>query len=161
MSLIDSSNVSMPTENEALCGLPASQPNIRWWRLWFFLFTAVNQLLDEVLTIFGGQTIQGGFDFDEFDLGTPTNGSTITPNPTTCLKQKVTNNVAGFTIAATSQTGDLELRVVNGASAGTISFSGFDINWTGDALDTTSGHQFIIFIYGYPGKQAYLIKALQ
>lgn len=161
MSLIDSSNVSMPTEQEPVSTIPGSLPNIRWWRLWYFLFNAVRQLADEVLTIFGGQTIQGGFTIDEFDLGTPINGSTITPNPSTCLKQKVTNNVAGFTIAATAETGDLELRVVNGASAGTISFSGFDIQWTGDALTTVNGSQFVIFIYGFPSKRAYIIKALQ
>lgn len=103
----------------------------------------------------------GGVTFTEYDLGTPTNGSTVTPDPSDGLKQKLTNNVAGFTIAATAEIGDCEVRVTNGASAGTISFSGFDKQWSGDALTTTSGHQFIIFIYGFDGKQAYLIKALQ
>lgn len=103
----------------------------------------------------------GGLTITEYDIGTPTNGSTVTPNPSNALKQKLTNNVAGFTIAATSEIGDVELRVTNGASAGTISFSGFDKQWTGDSLTTTNGHQFVIFIYGFDGKQAYIIKALQ
>lgn len=103
----------------------------------------------------------GGVTFTEHDHGTPANGATITPNPSQGLKQLVTNNVAGFTVAATAEIGDLELRIVNGASAGTITFSGFEKKWTSDSLDTTNGHQFVAFIYGFSGKQAYIIKALQ
>jgi len=103
----------------------------------------------------------GGLSITPFDHGTPANGATITPDPSVCQKQTVTNNASGFTIAATSEVGDLELRVINGASAGNISFSGFDKQWTGDSLTTTNGHQFVIFIYGYGDKAAYLIKALQ
>jgi hypothetical protein len=106
-----------------------------------------------------GENATGGVTFTEYDHGTITSG-TITPNPATCLKQKVTNN-GTFTIAATGQIGDVELRVINAASAGSISFSGFDKQWSGDALTTTDTHQFVIFIYGFDGKQAYLIKALQ
>lgn len=115
----------------------------------------------DVLTTAANKTITAGFAATESDHGTPSNGATITPSPLSSPKQKVTNNVAGFTIAATSQIGDLELRVINGSSAGTISFSGFDVNWPGDPLTTTNGHQFVIFIFGFDGKQAYTIKKLQ
>lgn len=111
------------------------------------------------LTEGGGRTLSGGFVFAEYDLGTVSSG-TITPNPSNGLKQKLTNNGA-FTLAATSEIGDLELRVTNGASAGSITFSGFEKNWPGDALNTTNGNQFVIFIYGFDGRQAYTIKALQ
>lgn len=97
--------------------------------------------------------------FVEYDHGTVI-GGTIAPNPTSGLKQKVTNNGA-FTIQATAEIGNVELRVTNGASAGAITFAGFDKQWSGDALTTTNGHQFAIFIHGYDGKQAYLIRALQ
>lgn len=116
---------------------------------------------NRVLTVAGGRTLTGGFNEEEFDLGTPANGATITPNPLDGLKQKVTNNVAGFTIAATTQIGDCEVRITNGASAGTITFSGF-VQWTGDPLDAVNGNQFVAFIFGFGGgKRAYLIKKLQ
>lgn len=109
-----------------------------------------------------GQNISAGFTESEVDLGTPVNASTVTAEPLTGLKQKLTNNVAGFAIAPPPDIGDLELRVVNGATAGTITFPGFTKKFAGDALTTTNGDQFIVFIYGFGGgKSAYLIKALQ
>lgn len=102
----------------------------------------------------------GGVTFTAYVLGTPANGSTITPNPSNGLKQKLTNNVAGFTIAATAEIGDCEVHVTNGASAGTISFSGFK-QWSGDPLTTTNAHEFAILILGFGTKAAYSIKALQ
>lgn len=118
------------------------------------------------LTTAGGQTITGGFTWTPFVIAAPTNGSTVTPNPSDNLKQALANNVAGFTIAATAQVGDVELYITNGASAGTITFSGFTKQFTGDTLDTTNGHEFMIFIYGSKNtagtsKTAYLIKAMQ
>lgn len=100
----------------------------------------------------------GGVSYTEFSHGTA--GASITPNPSVCPKQYVVNNGA-FTIVATSEVGDVELRVENGSTPGAITFSGFNKNWTGDPLTVTGGHQFIIFIYGYSAKKAYLIKALQ
>jgi hypothetical protein len=106
-----------------------------------------------------GGDASGGVTFTPHDHGTVSSG-TITPNPSSGLKQVVTNDGA-FTIAATSEVGDVELRVVNASSAGAITFSGFDKQWVGDSLDTTDAHQFVVFVYGFSGKQAYLIKALQ
>jgi hypothetical protein len=94
------------------------------------------------------------------NLGTPGAGTTVTPNPSNGFKQQVTNNAA-FTIAATGQVGDVELLIVNGAAAGAVTFTGFDKQFVGDALDTVSGHQFVVLIYGFGTKKAYLIKALQ
>lgn len=116
----------------------------------------------DVLTVAGGQTVTGGFTEQEFDNGAPTNGSSITINPSNGLKQKITNNVAAFTIAATAETGDVELRIINGASAGTITFSGFTKKFTGDTIDATSAHQFVAFIYGWGAAGTdYIIKARQ
>lgn len=113
-----------------------------------------------VLTVIGGQTLTGGFTETPFDFGSVTSG-TITPNPSKCLKQKVTNNGA-FAIAATAEIGDVELLITNGASAGAISFSGFTKQFTGDALDTTNGHKFVVFIYAFDaGVTACVVKALQ
>ena len=126
-------------------------------------FPALTEDGNEVLTVIGGKTLTGGFTHQEYDNGTPTNGSTITIDPSKGLKQKITNNVAGFTIAATAECGDVELRIINGASAGTFSFSGFHHEHKGgDLPDTTNGHQFIAFIYGYGAAGAdYIVRSRQ
>ena len=86
---------------------------------------------------------------------------TITPNPSAGIKQSLTNNGA-FTFAATSEVGDCQVEVINGATAGAITFSGFTKNYAGDALDTTNGHKFVIFVYGFGADGAdYMIKARQ
>lgn len=148
----------MPTQGDAIAD-PGGLITLQWWRLLYGLFTRSNN--DTILTTAGDQELTGGFTEQEFDNGTPANGATITIDPSVNLKQTLTNNVAGFTIAATAECGDVELRIVNGPSAGTVTFSGFDKQWTGDALDTVNGHQFVVFIYGFIAKKAYLIKALQ
>jgi hypothetical protein len=123
-------------------------------------FPAVSVNGNAVLTVVGGQTLTGGFTETPFDFGTVTTG-TITPNPSKCLKQKVTNNGA-FTIAATAEVGDLELLVTNAAGAGAITLSGFTKQFTGDAFDTTNGHKFVVFIYAFDaGVTGVLVKALQ
>lgn len=119
----------------------------------------------EVLDVGGGQSLQGGFNEVPFSLGTPAPGSTITPNPSDNLKQTLTNNAA-FTIAATAQVGDVELYITNGTTAGAIAFTGFTKNFTGDSLDTTVGHEFLVIIYGFQNdagqrRSAYLVKAMQ
>jgi hypothetical protein len=54
------------------------------------------------------------------------------------------------------------LKVTNAASASTITFSGFSVGSnTGDALDTTNGHKFMIFVYRVGGDSTYAVKALQ
>jgi hypothetical protein len=129
------------------------------------VFTSVLGITGSLGTTFllqaGHQNIGGGFTETEFDNGTPANAGSITLDPLNGLKQKVTNNVAGFTINAPTSNGDIELRIINGASAGAITFSGFDKNWTGDPLTTVNAAQFMAFCYGFTAKKAYLIKALQ
>jgi hypothetical protein len=121
-------------------------------------FPAVSVNGNAVLTVAAKQTLLAGFNETVFPFGT--GSGTITPNPSSSLKQSVTNNGA-FTIAATAEVGDVELFVSNGASAGAIAFSGFTKQWAGDALDTVNGHAFVIFIYGFGGNSAYLVKAMQ
>ena len=165
--------VNLPGQNVPIT-LPSGGVN----PVWFEKLNNLARLLDpkdeydfpvlkeggnEVLTVIGGKTLTGGFVHQEYDNGTPTNGSTITINPSNGLKQKITNNVAGFTIAATTECGDVELRIINGSSAGTITRSGFNYNLPGgDSLDTTDTHQFVMFIYGWGAAGAdYLIRKRQ
>jgi hypothetical protein len=70
-----------------------------------------------------------GFTGTVNSLGTPTNGSTVTLDPTTGQCVALTNNVAGFTIAPPSiPSGSYTVMwayITNGASAGAITTSGF------------------------------------
>lgn len=112
------------------------------------------------LTQQGGQNITGGFTETPFPIPTPANGATVTLDPLNGLKQTIINNVAGFTIAAQTTVGDIELVIVNGATPGVVTFTGF-VQWPGNLMDTVAAHQFVAFCYGFTGKRAYLIKALQ
>jgi hypothetical protein len=107
----------------------------------------------------GGQNLTGGFTTTVHDFGSVSSGS-ITPNPSDGAHQKVGNNGA-FQINATAESGSLLLKIANGGSAGSITFSGFEKALTGDSLTTTNGHNFIVFIFSIDGMQFYQIKALQ
>ena len=150
----------LPPPNTPIAGQGGapSQAFALWFSTVQSFVTGLASSLGSYLTTSGGATLTGGFQETEVVL-TPSGGA-ITPNPSTSLKQAVTNNAA-LTINATSQVGDVELHITNGASAGAVTFSGFDKQWTGDSLDTVNGHHFVVFIYGFNGKRVYIIKALQ
>ena len=108
------------------------------------------------------QSLSGGANLTIFGIGTPTNSSSTTLDCGKNYGQTLTNNVAGFTLVAPSNDGMCVILVTNGASAGTITFSGFTVgSSTGDALDTTSGHKFMVSILRIGGTATYMIKALQ
>jgi len=100
-----------------------------------------------------------GVTYTPCDHGVVSGGS-ITPNPSNGPKQVVVNNGA-FQINATAEIGDLELRIINGSGAGSVTFSGFSKKWPSDTMATTDGNEYAVFIFGYGSKIAYLIKALQ
>lgn len=103
-----------------------------------------------------------GYLFTSYSGGTPTNGSTFTPAAANGNYQYITNNVAGFTIAVPAADSAIDLLITNGASAGTITFSGYTVSSnTGDALTTTNTSKFIISIRRINGVSTYVIKALQ
>ena len=114
-----------------------------------------------ILTTVGGFTLTGGFIWTPFDFGSVSSGN-ITPDPLNGLKQTVTNN-GNFEIDPPTDVGDIELHVTNGSTPGTITFgSGWNMNFIGDPLDTTVGHKFVIYIYGWGTLGAdRLIKARQ
>jgi hypothetical protein len=99
-------------------------------------------------------------------------GYTITPNnlgtiasfavdPTLGNYQYGTNNGA-FTLTAPTSDSAVDLLVTNGATAGSITFSGFTVGpSTGDPLTTTNGHRFLISIRRINAVSTYVIKALQ
>jgi len=98
---------------------------------------------------------------------TPANGGTVssgtfTPSGALGNYQFYTNNGA-HTLAVPGSDTAIDILITNGASAGTISFSGsYAVSSnTGDTLDTTNGHKFIISIRRINGTSTYTVKALQ
>lgn len=100
--------------------------------------------------------------FTAFDAGTFSSG-TYTPDVKNGNYQFLTNNGA-FAWGVPVLDSALDVLVTNGASAGTITFNGsykVATGNTGDPLDTTNGHQFLVSIRKINGVATYLIKALQ
>lgn len=115
-----------------------------------------------VLTTGNTAAITVGYTVTAYNIGTPTNGSTATLTPSNGNYQYLTNNVAGFTIAAPSSDCAIDVLITNGASAGTITFSGFTVgSSTGDALTTTNTNKFLLTVVRINSVSTYTIKALQ
>jgi hypothetical protein len=105
-------------------------------------------------------TIGVGFSLAPNNLGTVSSGTT-TPNPALGNVQYLTNNGA-FTLAAPASDCEIDILVTNGASAGSITFSGYTVGSSiGSPLTTTSGSKFILFIRRINGVSTYSIYALQ
>lgn len=84
-----------------------------------------------------------GYTAASYDAGSKSSG-TFTPDPTLRNVQHFTNDGA-FTLAPPASGPSLVLDQTNGATAGTITRSGFT-KVTGDTLTTTNGHKFRHFI---------------
>jgi hypothetical protein len=106
------------------------------------------------------QTLSGGANVASHSIGTVSSGTTTIDCGTSPL-QYMTNGGAS-TVAAPSHDGSCMILVTNGASAGTLTFSGFTVGGnTGDALDTTNTHVFTISIWRINATSSYFLKALQ
>ena len=108
----------------------------------------------------GDQAITGGRTLTAVDDGTRTSGSYI-PSPIGGNFRRIVNGGA-FTLSAPVAAGDYEItvQVTNNASAGTITFSGFN-RVVGDALTTTNGDDFLLVITKINGFILCERKALQ
>jgi hypothetical protein len=104
----------------------------------------------------GGQTTTGGFAFTTYSNP---NGN-LALNPMLGNYQSL-NNVGAFTITAPTIDCAIDMVVWNSATAGAISFSGFRVGTTGDALTTAAGSWFIISFRRMSGTATYMVKALQ
>jgi hypothetical protein len=105
-------------------------------------------------------TFTVGFTFTAHNIGTVSSGTT-TPDPALGNYQYLTNNGA-FTLAAPSSDCAIDILITNGASAGTITFSGFTVSAnTGDTLTTTNTSKFLISIRRINGTSMYSVVALQ
>ncbi len=102
-----------------------------------------------------------GFLFTSFDAGTFSSG-TYTPAAANGNYQFLTNNGA-FTWAVPAADSAIDVLVTNGGSAGAITFSGYTVasGNTGDPLDTTNTHKFIVSVRRINSVSTYVIKGLQ
>jgi hypothetical protein len=112
------------------------------------------------LKVAGQQTTTNGFRFTSYNGGTVSSG-TFTPDAYNGNYQYYTNNGA-HTFAAPVNDCAIDILLTNGASAGTITFSGFTVSSNiGDALTTTSANKFIISARRINAISTYTCKALQ
>lgn len=101
-----------------------------------------------------------GGTFTPNSLGTVSTG-TLTPAPADGNYQYYTNNGA-HTLAAPASDCEIAVLITNGATAGSVTFSGFTSSTgVGDALTTTNGHRFRIIITRINAVSTYYVKAYQ
>ena len=106
------------------------------------------------------QALTGGFLVTSVSLGTFSSG-TKTVNCGTSPQQYATNG-GSFTLAAPAADSNCLVQLTNNGSAGSITFSGFSVGAnTGDALDTTNGHTFVISVFRINGISGYRVAAAQ
>lgn len=110
-------------------------------------------------TIAGAGSVTGGFGITSNNLGTITTVAT-TLTVTNGPQQYLTNN-GNFTLAAPAADGNFALLITNGASAGTITWSGFTVGVPGDSFTTTNGNKFLVSVIRINGVSTYIVKALQ
>jgi hypothetical protein len=105
--------------------------------------------------------VLGGFSVVSYNLGTLSSGTT-TLNPGNGNYQYYTNNGA-HTIAAPTRDCAIDILITNGASAGSITFSGFtaDVDNVGDIYATTNTYKFLLMIRRINSISTYVFKALQ
>lgn len=99
----------------------------------------------EILRADTDDNVTGGYTATSADDGTKSSG-TYTPDPAGGNFKHIING-GSFTLAAPTATGcyTMVIEVANNASAGTITFSGFDKE-AGDTLTTTNGDDFQLVI---------------
>ena len=126
----------------------------------------IRQNGNRVLDAAGGATITGGYYVSPYNIGTISSG-TVTPSAANGNYQYYTNNGA-HTIASPSTDCAIDVYIINGASAGSVTLTtGTSAGqWyvgssTGSALTTTNGNIFLFSIRRINGYATYSIYALQ
>jgi hypothetical protein len=107
------------------------------------------------------QAYSGGVNITSYFIGNIAAG-TLTVNPGSGPLQYLNCNGA-FAFTPPTLDGSTDILVINGSTAGAITFSG---SWSvsanvGEAFDTVSGHQFIVSVRRINGTSTYIVKALQ
>jgi hypothetical protein len=106
------------------------------------------------------QTLSGGANVTSYSIGTLAS----TTYQIDCGKgplQFFTNNGA-ITLSAPANDGSCLVEMINAASAGAITFSGFTVNAnTGESLTTVNGNKFFITVFRINGIASFIVKAVQ
>jgi hypothetical protein len=123
----------------------------------------IDAILRDCVKIDETNTMTAGIDSDAQALGTITSG-TVTLEVDAVGKENFKTLTANgaFTLAppSTSSSCTILLQVTNGASAGTITTSGFTIV-NGDAYETTSGNDYFFHVKKVGSFTSLTIEALQ
>lgn len=114
----------------------------------------------EILKADTDDNLTAGYTATADDDGTQSTG-TYTPAPAGGNLKTIVNGGA-FTLAAPTATGDytLVIQMTNNSSAGTVTVSGF-AKQTGNAISTTDGDDFFLFITKINGFTHLHVEALQ
>jgi hypothetical protein len=114
----------------------------------------------EILRADTDDNLTAGYTATADDGGTQSSGS-YTPSPVGGNLKRIVNGGA-FTLVAPTYAGDytMIIQMTNNASAGAVTFSGFN-RQTGDTLTTTDGHDFFLFIVKINGFESVNVQALQ
>jgi len=114
----------------------------------------------EILRADTDDNLTAGYTATADNDGTQSSG-TYTPSPVGGNLKRIVNGGA-FTLAAPTYAGDYTMivQMTNSASAGAVTFSGFN-RQTGDTLTTTDGHDFFLFIVKINGFESVNVQALQ
>ena len=107
------------------------------------------------------QSVTGGAISPAVSLGTFSSG-TLTVNCGLGQQQFLTNNGA-FTIAAPANDGACNVRVINGASAGAVTFTGFTVNpsYTGITMTTALSNAYLVTINRNNASSVYFVVPQQ
>ena len=113
----------------------------------------------EILKADTDDNLTAGYTATAADDGTKSSGS-YTPSPVGGNLRRITNGGA-FTLAAPTATGDytLIIQMTNGASAGSVSFSGFT-SVPGFSVSTVEGKNFFLYITKINGFTSLRVEAL-
>jgi hypothetical protein len=109
------------------------------------------------LKVAGNQTTTGGFRITAYNA---TQAGGFTCNAFFGNYQYV-NNSGAMTITAPANDCAIDYLFTNTATAGAVTFSGFTVGTTGDAMGTANGSKFIVSVRRINGTSTYVIKALQ
>lgn len=114
----------------------------------------------EILRADTDDNLTAGYTATADNDGTISSG-TYTPSPVGGNLKRIVNGGA-FTLAAPTYAGDYTMivQMTNNSTAGAVTFSGFN-RQTGDALTTTNGHDFFLFIVKINGFKSVNVQALQ
>lgn len=111
------------------------------------------------------QTVTGGAVITSNNIGNVTSGGTVTLDCGARPLQFLTNNssAGGMTISVSGMSdSSCVVLVTNGASAATISFTGFSVGSnTGDTYATTNGNKYSLFVWKVNGTAGYRWAAHQ